>query len=782
MVHSQVPPAPPPQSGNHSSDGYAEERLKLAMVVGYILRELLEWNRLQPVTAATQQAANAIHEALTDLNSSFASAVDQPYFGRLDFLVEDAPDRAAEKIGEEMRVYVGRAAIAKHNVFSWTAPVARLWYTNDSTYAAPKGRVRVRVDLKRFLRIRDQRLVGMNDIYRRALPPGAVPGSLGTGNQDALTSALSEVGSLDGLQVIIETIEPHQYEAIANTSDRVLIVQGAAGSGKSEIGIHRIAYLLSPFNDLPTRERPTPDTTLFIGPSRSFLEYTADLLPLLGIEQRVSQITFRDWLSSLRSSNLRIQPRVWNNLIDKGEMTLYSERAEAFKGSLAMAELLERHVSRLATQVRGRCKMLLAPREGMRLEGLPSVSREEVDAALGAAFSDVDKSYRLNERRQSLISHIVRLVQAKRLTGRRQLGLDFEETLPFEELRQRREVERRVSDWCDQAWQRIDVRQEYARLLSDGEEVQRLARGRLSEGDANAIAVSARKALNDGFLDSDEGALTYLDHLLNGTIQTQYRHIVIDEAQDVSPIEFKLLSMASANNWFTIMGDTAQRLTPYRGVRRWSDVGRVFGRDETQVQQARLSYRSNKQITTFNNRVFRLYEPSLETPRPYERDGHWPEYHRHASIGDMYGAVIDDLPRIRSLDGLRNATIAILARDRTNLNRFQEFCQEQEFEDFALVGQEHYHTGNTVVARIPDTRGLEYDAVVVLGVNETFRSTPFNQRLLYVAITRAKHYLALHWAGNQSPILSAVSGVGVRFFDRSKGSGLRGVSAVGLRR
>ena len=196
MVHSQVPPAPPPQSGNHSSDGYAEEHLKLAMVVGYILRELLEWNRLQPVTAATQQAANATHEALTDLNSSFASAVDQPYFGRLDFLVEDAPDRAAEKIGEEMRVYVGRAAIAKHNVFSWTAPVARLWYTNDSAYAAPKGRVRVRVDLKRFLRIRDQRLVGMNDIYRRALPPGAVPGSLGTGNQDALTSALSEVGSL----------------------------------------------------------------------------------------------------------------------------------------------------------------------------------------------------------------------------------------------------------------------------------------------------------------------------------------------------------------------------------------------------------------------------------------------------------------------------------------------------------------------------------------------------------------------------------------------------------
>ncbi len=738
----------------------------------------------QPVTAATQEAANAIHEAVTELGASFSLAVDQPYFGRLNFLVEEAPERAREKTGAEMHVYIGSTAIEKHEVFSWTAPVARLWYTNASAYPAPHGRVRVRVDLKRFLRIRNQRLVDFNDIYRRALPGVPVRGSLGTGNQDALTAALSESGNEDGhLSVIIETIEPHQYEAIANTSDRVLIVQGAAGSGKSEIGLHRIAYLLSPFNDLPSRERPTPDTTLFIGPSRSFLEYTADLLPLLGVEQRVQQVTFREWMSSMRSSSLRVQPRVWNNLIDKGEMTLYAERAEAFKGSLAMAELLERHVSRLFARIRGRCKMLLASREGMRLEGLPPASREEVDAALGAAFSEVDKSYRLNERRQSFIAHVVRVVQAKRRTNRGQLGFDIEGTLPFEELRRRRELERQVSDWCDGAWQRIDVRQEYASLLSDSEAMQRLSQRRLSEEDADAIAESARKALSDGFLDSDEGALTYLDHLLNGTIRSQYRHIVIDEAQDISPIEFKMLSAASMNNWFTIMGDTAQRLTPYRGVRRWGEASRVFGREETEVQQARLSYRSNKQITIFNNRVLRLYEPSLDAPKPYERDGHWPEYHRHASVGDMYRAVIDDLPRIRSLEGLNtNATIAVLARDRANLNRFQEFCQGQGFAEFVLAEQGHYEAGGTVLARIPDVRGLEYDAVVVLGVNETFRSTPFNQRLLYVAISRAKHYLALHWAGSQSPILSAVSGVGVRYFDRSKGDGLRSVSAAGLRR
>ena len=762
---------------------YEEEAAKLAAVIYHIQTQLANWRAHQPVTAATQSAANAIHEALSELNSGFSSALDQPYFGRVDFLVANAPAGASEKIGEGLCVYIGRTAIHEHNVFSWTAPVGRLWYTNDTRYPAPKGPVDVRVDLKRFLRIRDQRLVDLSDVYRRALPGAPVRGSLGEGSKDALAEALSESGSEDGLHVIIETIEPHQYEAIANTSDRVLIVQGAAGSGKSEIGMHRIAYLLSPFNELPPRERPTADTTLFIGPSRSFLEYTADLLPLLGVEQQVSQMTFREWMSSVRSSrlsNMRFEPRVWNNLLDKGEMTLYSESAEAFKGSLGMAALLERHVSSLARQISERCKGLLA-HGGMQLAGLPSPSREEVETALAEAFADVDKSYCLNQRRESFIAQTVRLIQSKRRASRRQLGFDSAETLPFEELRRRQEAERQVSAWCDQAWRRIDVRQEYASLLGDSEAMQHLSRGRLTEEETDAIAEPAAKALKDGFLDSDAGALTYLDHLLNGTIQPKYRHIVIDEAQDVSPIEFKMLSIASMNNWFTIMGDTAQRLTPYRGVRRWSEASRVFGREETEGQQARLSYRSNKQITRFNNRVRGLYESSRDAPLPYERDGHWPEYHHHALVTDMDEAVISDLPRIRSLDGLTNATIAILARDMANLNRFRKSCEEQGFNDFVLAEQGHYHAGGTLLARIPDVRGLEYDAVIVLGVNETFRNTAFNQRLLYVAITRAKHYLALHWVGRQSPILTAVSGVGVRYFDRRQGGNLRGVSAAGLR-
>ena len=269
-------------------------------------------------------------------------------------------------------------------------------------------------------------------------------------------------------------------------------------------------------------------------------------------------------------------------------------------------------------------------------------------------------------------------------------------------------------------------------------------------------------------MESDEGVFTYLDHLLNGTIQPVYRHIVVDEAQDISPIEFKFLSAASSNKWFTVMGDLAQRLTPYRGIRRWSEVGRALGQREVKVQQAHLSYRSTKHITRFNNRVLRLYEKWLESPLPYERDGHRPEYHRHTSREGMYAGVVSELVRIRSLEGMGNASIAILLRDRANLNRFQEFCNERGISGVISIGQERQQGIGAVLARIHDVRGLEYDAVIVMGVNEAFADTTFNQKLLYLAVSRAKHYLAIHWSGSPSPILSGIHSRGVRRFDHRR--------------
>ena len=728
-----------------NQDAYAEEREKLDNVIRAIQSQTSRIGSGMPARAGDTRTADAVQEIFQRQVVSLESALRQPYFGRVDYQQLDPLHEAPKTI------YIGGNHIPDTNVVSWIAPVARLWYTNENRYNAPRGQVRVRVDLKRFLRVRGQELVELNDIYRRALPEGAP-----TANA-ALTAALSGTGAADGhLSTIIETIEADQYENIANVSDQVLIVQGAAGSGKSEIGLHRIAYLLSPFNELPQRERPTANTTLFVGPSDSFLEYAADVLPNLGVRDNIQQTTLRAWLAYRHSDTVNIGPRMWRNLLEKGAMTDFDETAEAFKGSMGMADALERHVKNRLDEIRKAFRNLPplnSTPAGRRL----AVSESDIDAALRRVFANNDGGSAPNVKRQQFVDAITDLIWARDGLA---VGTRREEVA----RRRNRIAAEVISPWLETRWPRLDFQQEYVSLLTNPELLSRLSRDSITVEGARKLQASARYAASGEFGDSDIGALTYLDHLLNNTIRPHYRHIVVDEAQDISPIEFQVLHLSSVNNWFTVLGDTVQQITPYRGIRRWRDLERALGRSAIKVQHARTSYRSNQHITRFNNRILRLFDTYIDAPIPYGREGHRVEFHRHASSESMYRNVVGELQRIRSLDDMADAQIAILVRDRYNLRQFEKFCRENEIDEVTPFGPESHHA-NTILCRIPDAKGLEYDAVIIMGVNEAFASTTFNRKLLYLAATRAKHYLAIHWARKQSPITRAISDRGIRKFN-----------------
>ena len=407
-------------------------------------------------------------------------------------------------------------------------------------------------------------------------------------------------------------------------------MQGSAGSGKSEIGLHRIAYLLSPFSDIAERERPTPDTTLLVGPSQAFLDNADDVLPGLRVAAGVQRVRFSEWLGEkLSDSRVRFRPRIWNNLLNRGEVRDFDEKAENFKGSLAMADAMDKHVGDLTTDVRQRCSDLgpvLGPDSSVR------VTKDQVRDTLSEVLPRRSSQLFLNVQREEFIRRISGLVEqggpvgvrarrasAQRLrSGREALERERQERSELE--RRRRLIRNAVIAWCESAWPQIDVRQEYIALLSDQKKMLRLAGERLSAQDAQALAESINSDSINVFGDGDMGALAYLDHLLNDTIESKFRHVVVDEAQDISPIEFKMLAISSSNNWFTILGDTAQRLTSYRGVERWRDVERVFGRSEIAVQRARRSYRSTRQITVFTNRILRTFDrTSLRPFRSSER-------------------------------------------------------------------------------------------------------------------------------------------------------------------
>ncbi len=742
---------------------YVEELDKLEEVLRYIAERHIQLEA-ENTGAWGSRTAKAIIEILREHSDTLYAGLERPYFGRIDFRPINGTASGQDADGENQsegplrRIYIGinipAVDTAATEIVSWTAPVSELWYNPDyenAGYTAPKGHIRAKLDLKRHIKIRDGELEDVNEMFRRQLPAADYQ------RQDVLTEALSGTGDEGGhLQIIVETIEPEQYQSIANVNDKVLIVQGAAGSGKSEIGLHRIAYLLSPFNGITESDRPTPSTTLFVGPSQTFLEYASDILPGLGVSENVEQTKFSDWLIARLSETVRIRPRIWNDLLNNGEMRRFNEDAETFKGSLTMADAIERHVKELVNDTRRRVKRLspLVDEHDSRIR----ITKDEINRIANEALRGVNSGVGLNRGRDNFIAQITNLT-----FNRGQGAIRFRNVRPSQI---REQLQRQlVEPWCDMQWKRLDFKEEYVSLLSDPEDMSKQTKGSLTLESAREMVESARRGLVEGFDDSDLGALAYLDHLLNGTIPDRYRHIVVDEAQDISPIEFKLLSVASSNNWFTVLGDTAQRLTPYRGVRIWRDVERVFGRSDIAIQPARRSYRSNIHITRFNNRILRTFDANIDAPIPFERDGHRVEYNRHRNAGDMYKQVTEDIARIRSLDGLENAIIAVLARDQRNLNEFQKFCGESGVDGITLIGEERYINSQTVLARIPDVKGLEYDAVIVMGVNESFTDTTFNKKLLYIATTRAKHYLGIHWSGQQSPILKSIYSGGVTLND-----------------
>ena len=760
---------------------FDEERLKLETVLDAIRAGILRRQAQIPVAAVDVRTANAVEERLESLNDSYREAEKQPYFGRVDFFILEEPpaESAGDDIPEEdgfdekystdyqppetqeernkrlsQSIYIGVAHIEGQNVSSWTVPVARLWYVPDAEgYGAPKGYIQVQKDLVRHLQIRNQQLMGFSDTYRRQLPAG------GQTRHDVLTGALSNTA--DGhLSVIIETIQPNQYYAIANVADRVLVVQGAAGSGKSEIGLHRIAYLLSPFNDLPPEQRPTPETTLFIAPSRYFLDYAADLLPGLNVQRGVRQMTLRQWIDSNLSFRLARRPDTWNDLLNNGRPTRFSEPVESFKSSMAMAGAIERYYRSLVSDTRRAVRSasaLSVPQNRPDSKEAVVISQQHIRQIADALFTQQARQQALNTLREEFTNRVMSLVWETGKYGQHYSGL--------EALQVRQQIQANgVTAWLNDIWPHHTAPDIYETMFADAGQAQSLVKESLSETDTALLSESVRRGRQNGFQDSDVAPIAYLDHLLNGTVAATYRHIVVDEAQDISPIEFKLLSLSSNNNWFTILGDTVQRLTPHRGLRRWADLNRVLGRDNIKVQEARTSYRSTKQITRFSNRLLRLFDKNIKAPLPFQRDGHRPEYHIHSNRDNMYRIIVSELGRIRSLNGLNDARIAVLCRDRQNLSAFERFFREQRCA-IDVFGKDDSANSRTVLARIPDVKGLEYDAVIVFGVNESFADTTFNQKLLYVAATRAKHYLAFHWANRQSPILRQIYDGGVQTID-----------------
>ena len=538
---------------------FSEEELHLQTVVGTIDATVQHRKGLGPVYAGDAKAADIVKELLDVHLEKIESVRDRPYFGRIDYSV--APE-------DEIRsLYIGDLNVDHEDpsyfIASRNAPIARLYYRPvDGFYEVQQVQKQASVHLKRTLTIEDARLIDFDDVLRL---PSAANAALSTSNR-ALDDRLSSSGRAR-LSDAVETIQPEQYEQMAATQKPVLIVQGAAGSGKSLVGLHRIDFILSPHSYIESFRRPTAERVIMFGPSSAFLKYVSGLLPGLGVH-RVRQTTVRDWLLSQFSSRVTLssRDRIFDDLMNNRRKLSQAEiEAHQFKAGPKMRRLIDSYVGHLKKGIQTR----ISQAEGLIVPCDPGTPPMELGATRlkGRVAESFKASPEPNLAREHLVNGLA--WEWARLNPRR--------------LKARSEVvaeaRRKVDGSLAFIWPRLDFRVEYVELVSSAEKVMAHARkGDVDSSGAAEIVRTGRSRAPAGQALSvtDLAAALYLDYAINGYESERFEHVVVDEAQDVSPLEFVLLQMHSVNGTFTILGDLRQSALPYKSISTWNQFASLF--------------------------------------------------------------------------------------------------------------------------------------------------------------------------------------------------------------
>ena len=556
-------------------------------------------------------------------------------------------------------LYIGRRWVHDEEqqqvVVNWQAPAARPFYT--ATPHDPHGvtlRRRFRTDGRRLLDIADEALDG-------SMLDGATVGDF----------LLEELERTRGghMRDIVATIQTDQYRLITHDPDVPLVIQGGPGTGKTAVGLHRASWLL-----FTLRENLQRRGVLVIGPNRTFMEYVSHVLPALG-EDAVEQ-------------------RAVGELVDGIEPELRDPPAVAeLKADVRLAEVVRR-----AAELR----LVSEPEElTIRLEGpFISVRLREVRELLTAAREELGTTAAARERfRMSLLRRFYE--EYGRVLGGAAIR-DFDEV----------EGALRTNGYLDRvlkaAWPVVSPDRLVHSLLSSKAALAEAADGILSPAEQKVL-FRRGSAWSDGDIPLIDEARTVL-----ATPPRTYGHVIVDEAQDLTPMQLRMVSRRAREGSMTILGDVAQATgaIPYSS---WDDVlPHLPGGRDAVVEELLHAYRVPREIMEVALPLLDTIAPDVAPPLSY-RTGADPPLFRHVEAEHLLAEAFREAERLADADGL----LAVIV--------------PEELADAELGGTPLYESVPLLTPR--QAKGLEFDHVVVVEP-ALIASSRQGLRELYVALTR----------------------------------------------
>ncbi|MGW2515160.1 HelD family protein [Streptomyces scopuliridis] len=551
-----TPPADDPRDPPDPGGPLARERAHLSASRSALraMREDVQALDIRDVTANWVNAA-VLEAQIEDRIKALADLSHTPlFFGRLDYL---HPVGAAEAEGAEgERFYIGRRHVHDADgdpmVIDWRAPASQPFY---------------RASKKDPLDVGLRRRFGYTAGDITAYEDEHLSDPAEAARSSKLLQAEIERPRVGPMRDIVATIQPEQDEIVRSDLGGTVCVQGGPGTGKTAIGLHRVAYLL-----YAHRERLARTGTLVIGPNASFLHYIEQVLPALG-ELEVKQATVDDLVASVDVRGTDPAP------------------AAVIKGDARMAEVLRRAVR---SHVTPPTEPVVVVR-GSRRWRVPAYELEELVEQLLA------RDMRYGAAREALPQRIAHAVLVR-----------MEEAGEAPDDRVQDAVARNpaVKAAVKAVWPPVDPAKLVLRLLSDAEFLATHAEGVLTPDEQKTIlwtkpvrsVKSAKWSAADAVLIDEAGDLIARTHSLG--------HVVIDEAQDLSPMQYRAVGRRCSTGSATVLGDLAQGTTPW-ATASWTDALRHLGKTDAVVEELTAGFRVPREVIAYASRLLPSIAPGL---------------------------------------------------------------------------------------------------------------------------------------------------------------------------
>lgn len=659
------------------------------------------------------------------LKGKYEKMILSPYFGRIDFI--ENKDKKAEKY------YIGIANLVSDDydvlVYDWRAPVSSMFYDyeiGEAEFKCPEGIISGEVTLKRQYKISSGKIEYMFDSNLKI-------------DDEILQEILSK--STDGkMKAIVTTIQREQNKAIRNEEYKNLIVQGPAGSGKTSIALHRVAYLL-----YKHRNEITPQNIVIFSPNQIFNDYISNVLPQLG-EDNMLQTTFQEYMHKALGGDLKKE-----NYYDMMEYILASEENNAyqkrirnikFKSSIEFMGILKKYAAYVEKAERNFTDIVF--------RGKMIISSKELQELYYKDYSYLP----LKRRFQKIRERILFLLEPYKKERIREVAKELEVSGSFIDKVELTEksiiiVRDELKDIYSEISRttKFDLVDIYMKLfenleLFSGNSDDENCKKEIDEIKSYTIENLKAKQLYY----EDQPPLLYLKGALGDIPKTSgIKYVIIDEAQDYTPLQYEIFNQHFKSANITMLGDLNQSINPFMNVGNYKNISHIFSRENTCIMNLTKSYRSTMEITNFSRTLLskKITEGSVA---------------RHGDKPIVQGFLDEKAIKIRILEDIKiykdkgYKSIGIITRTKKEADELYSFLKGKA-QVKSIVRDDDEYTNGTLLVPAYLAKGLEFDVVIIYNAGNENYNCEEERLLLYTACTRALHVLCVYYSGKCTPLL-----------------------------